>query len=93
MANPLTRELESKMGMVFFALLALFLAGILFITIKNYDSDQIAINATATQVKSMTSTERQLIAVWIKDNNIELPEGKGYKFLTQKYPDRPWLKY
>lgn len=69
------------------------MAGILFVAIKNYDSDQIVLDATATQVKSMSSTERQLIAQWANGNNIPIPDGKGYRYLVQEYPNRPWLNY
>lgn len=93
MDNPLTTQVESKMGAVFIGMFALFLAGVLWIAIKNYDSDQIVLDASVTQVKSMSSTERQLIAVWIKDNNIPLPDGKGYNYIIKEYPDRPWLNY
>jgi hypothetical protein len=93
MTSSLTMQVESRMGAVFISLFALFLAGVLFIAIKNFDSDQIVLDASVTQVKSMSSTERQLIAVWIHDNSIELPEGKGYNYIVKEYPDRPWLNY
>lgn len=93
MTSSITMQVESRMGAVFVVLLSVFLSGALFIAIKNYDSDQIALDASATQIKSMSSTERQIIAGWIRDNDIVLPDGKGYKYLVQEYPDRPWLKY
>ena len=93
MANPLTMEVESKLGAVFILMLALFMAGIIFIALKNYNSDLIVLDASTVEVKSMSSTERQLIANWIRENNIDLPEGKGYRAIAQDYPDRPWLRY
>ena len=93
MTNPLTMQVESRLGAVFICLVALFFSGVLFIAIKNYDSDQIVLDASVTQVKTMSSTERQLIALWIKDNNIPIPEGKGYNYFIHQYPDRPWLNY
>jgi hypothetical protein len=93
MSNPLTMQVESRLGAVFVVCFAIFLSGVLFIAIKNFDSDQIALGAETTQVKTMSSTERQLIAQWITDNNITLPDGKGYRYLIEQYPDRPWLKY
>ncbi|MDP4001434.1 MAG: hypothetical protein Q8P69_00065 [bacterium] len=86
-------QVESRMGIVFVALLALFMAGILFIAIQNYTSDQIVLDASATEIKTMSSTERQLIAQWIKDNNIPFPDGKGYRDFVQEYPNRPWINY
>ena len=93
MTNPLTMQVESRMGAIFIGVFALFLAGVLFIAIKNYDSDQIILDASVTQVKTMSSTERQLIAQWVQGNNIQIPEGKGYNYIVHEYPDRPWLNY
>ena len=93
MTNPFTIQVESGLGAIFILVLSIFFIGILFITVKNYDSDTIALGATQTEVKSMSSTERQLIAHWIQDNNIPLPEGKGYRYILAQYPNRPWLAY
>lgn len=86
-------QVETRMGALFISLAAIFMAGILFVTIKNYDSDQIVLDASTIEVKSMSSTERQLIAQWVKDNNITIPEGKGYHYFVEQYPSRPWLNY
>lgn len=93
MTNPLTMQVESWMGAVFVSLTAIFMAGIIFVAIKNYDSDQIVLDASVAQVKSMSSTERQLIAQWVNGNNITIPDGKGYRYLVQQYPNRSWLNY
>ena len=93
MINPLTMQNESRMGALFISLLAIFFAGILFVAIKNYDSDQIVLDASVTQVKTMSSTERQLIAQWAKGNDISIPDGQGYRYFIKQYPDRPWLNY
>lgn len=93
MENQTTSAVESKMGAIFFGLFTFFLAGVLWAAIQNFNSDQIALDASVTQVKSMSSTERQLIAAWVRDNDISIPEGKGYRYLVQEYPERPWLRY
>lgn len=93
MYNPLSTQIESGLGSIFIGVLSIFFIFILFISMKNLESDTIVLNSSTTQVKSMSSTERQLIAHWIEDNNIPLPEGKGYKYIIQQYPDKPWLKY
>jgi len=86
-------QIESRMGALFISLLAIFFAGILFVAIKNYDSDQIVLDASVAQVKAMSSTERQLIAQWAQGNDVLIPDGKGYRYFVQQYPDRPWLNY
>lgn len=93
MVNPLTTQIESRLGALFISLTAIFFAGIIFVAIQNYSSDQIVLDATATQVKSMSSTERQLIAQWVKDNNVPIPEGEGYRYFVKQYPNRPWFNY
>jgi sensor domain CHASE-containing protein len=91
--NAITMKVESKMGAMFIALFAAFLVGFLFIVLKNFNSDAIAMDSSQTQIKTMSSTERQLIANWLRDNNIDLPKGEGYRYIERKYPDKPWLKY
>ena len=95
MINPLTMQVESRLGALFISLMVIFMAGILFVAIKNYNSDQIVFETSMTenQIKTMSSTERQLIAQWVKDNNITVPDGKGYNYFVQQYPNRPWLNY
>lgn len=90
--NILTNQVESKMGALFISLFAAFLVGFLFIVIKNFNSDTIAMDSSQAQVVTISSTERQLIANWIRDNNITLPPGEGYRYIEKQYPDKPWLK-
>ncbi len=85
-------QVESGLGAVFVVALAAFFIGFLFIMMKNFNSDAIALNASQTEVKFMSQTERQLINDWIVENNIQIPDGKGYRYLEEQYPSRPWLK-
>lgn len=39
MRNPLTMQVESYVGAIFIALLSAFFVGLMFITMKNFDSD------------------------------------------------------
>jgi len=91
--NTLTMQVESKMGALFIALFAAFLVGFLFIVIKNFNSDAIAMDSDQTQIRTISSTERQLIAQWLIDNNVTVPQGQGYHWVEQQYPDKPWFKY
>lgn len=90
--NIITSRVESGLGATFVVLLIAFLAGVLFIAIKNFDSDTIVLDSSNAQLVSMSSTERQLITAWIQNNNIQIPPGKGYHYVEQQYPDKPWLK-
>jgi len=90
--NVLTNQIESKMGVMFILLFVAFLVGFLFVVIKNFNSDALAMDSNQTEIRTISSTERELIAQWLKDNNITLPEGQGYRYIERQYPDKPWLK-
>ena len=51
MRNILTIQVESSVGAVFICLLAVFFIGLMFIAMKNFDSDISAINAVQTRVR------------------------------------------
>lgn len=90
--NPLTTQVESRLGAVYIVLLSLFFIGLIFIALKNFNSDSIILDSQTAQVKTISTTERYLIDGWIKDNQIDIPEGKGYRYVIQKYPSKPWFR-
>ncbi|MEK7121147.1 MAG: hypothetical protein AAB857_00390 [Patescibacteria group bacterium] len=90
--NPLTIQVESRLGAFYISLLGLFFVGLIFIALKNFNSDSIILDSQTAQVKTISTTERYLIDGWLKDNQIEIPKGKGYKYIIQRYPSRPWFK-
>jgi len=92
MSNPLTIQVESRLGAVYISLLAIFFIGLFFIALKNFNSDSIILNSQSSQIKTISNTERDLINNWIKENNIEIPEGNGYRYIIQQYPSKPWFK-
>jgi len=93
MRNPLTLQIESQLGALFVTLFTLFMIGLIFIVIKNLNSDAIILDASRAEVKSISSTERQLISGWVKENEILIPEGEGYRYVVRQYPAKPWLNY
>lgn len=92
MRNILTIQVESYTGAVFIALLAAFFAGLIFLSIKNFNSDIVILASEQVQVKTISARERVLLQSWIKENDIKIPPKEGYKYLIGKYPSRPWLK-
>jgi len=90
--NPLTTQIESRLGAAYISLLAMFFIGLIFIALKNFNSDTIVLGAQNAQVKTISNTERYLIEGWVKENQIEIPEGKGYRYVIQKYPSKPWFR-
>ena len=92
MRNPLTLQIESRLGAAYISLLGMFFIGLIFIALKNFNSDLIILDSQSAQVKTISNTERYLINNWIKENQIEIPEGKGYRYTIQQYPSKPWFK-
>lgn len=90
--NFLTIKIESYMGAIFISLLAAFFIGLIFISVKNFGSDVSVINSEQVRIKTVSTAERVLIQNWIKENDVEIPEGVWYKYLLERYPSRPWLK-
>ena len=90
--NPLTAQIESRLGAFYVSLLSFFFVGLIFIALKNFNSDTIVLGAQNAQVKTISNTERYLIEGWVKENQIEIPEGKGYRYVIQKYPSKPWFR-
>lgn len=91
MKNFLTMEIESWIGSLFIIGLALFFIGLIFVTIKNFNSDVTIISSQSSKVRGISSTESVLIRDWVKQNSIEIPEGRGFRYVIAKYPTRPWL--
>ena len=91
MQNFLTIEIESYMGAAFITMFAAFSIGIIFIAVKNFDSDITIITSGQTQIKTISTTERILIQDWLRESQVEIPEEVGYRYLIKKYPSRPWL--
>ena len=85
-------QVESRLGAFYITLLAFFFIGLIFIALKNFNSDTIILDSQTAQVKTISTTEKYLINAWIQENNIEIPKGKGYRYIIQRYPSKPWIK-
>lgn len=90
--NPLTLQVESRLGAFYISLLGIFFVGLIFIALKNFNSDSAILNSQNVQVKTISNTERYLIDGWVKENQIEIPKGKGYRYVIQQFPSKPWFK-
>jgi len=53
MRNLLTVQIESYLGAIFISLFALFFIGLMFIAMKNFDSDLIVINSDQAQIRTI----------------------------------------
>ncbi len=93
MRNPATFVIESWVGGVFVLIFSMFFIGLFFIALKNFDSDNLILSASANNLKNISSSERELIDEWVSANNPGLSvQEVGYRFIIKKYPDKPWLK-
>jgi hypothetical protein len=91
--NPITYKVESYMGASYACLLAAFFGSLIIIAVKNFETDIDIMSATSNtnKVSHVSETERTLIEEWVDRNDVLIPEGKGYRYLINEYPDRPWL--
>jgi hypothetical protein len=94
MRNPFTFQVESYSGAIFMLLIGAFFTSFLYIAIKNFNSDLDVLDAqgAVAHIKTISPTQRLLMESWMRDNNIELPEGKNLRWLLTQYPNRPWLQ-
>ena len=53
MKNFLTTEIESYLGAIFISLFALFFIGLIFIAMKNFNSDLTVINSDQAQLRNL----------------------------------------
>lgn len=100
MRNPFTFVVESSLGAFFISLSAILFISILFISIKNFNSELEILSTDYSQISSperrsnfITPSEKVLISSWANEGGIKAPEGRAfYKYMLERYPDRPWLK-
>lgn len=66
--------------------------GLIFVSLENFNSDLLVLDSQNVRIKTISTSERSLINSWLEDNQIEIPEGKGYRYIINQYPSRPWFK-
>ena len=88
----MTMQVESRLGAAYITLMSLFFIGLIFIALKNFNSDVAIVGAEQAHAKTISNTERALIENWVKEKNIELPEREGFRYLIKRYPDKPWIR-
>ncbi len=86
-----TWKLESILGAILVVLVAGFFVTKIFAVLSDFNTEVEIQTNDQVVVKGIPETERKLIEAWVHDNNIEVPPGKGYRYLIQTYPDKPWL--
>ena len=91
MKNPLTIKVESYLGSFFVLSTAIFFGSMIYISAKNLDSEIIVMESQRVHIKTISPTEKAIIDEWVKQNHVSIPEGKGYRYITLKYPSKPWF--
>jgi hypothetical protein len=98
MSNLLTFSVESTLGAFLITGLAIGFGALLFVMSDNFNSDMDILGSNYNEVEVSKKTtfitpfEKTLIVNWLAENNLSIPEGHGYKYILEQYPDRPWLK-
>ena len=68
------------------------LVGFFIIAVKNFNSDVDILNATGVQVRNISPQEKQMIDQWLEENNTGISvQDVGYKYILNKFPNRPWI--
>ena len=89
--NPLTIQVESFLGGFIVLSTAIFFGALIYKSAQDFDSESMTIELHRVSIKTITPQERALMDEWIKQNHINIPSGKGYRYVKIKYPDRPWI--
>ena len=92
MKNPLTLKIESWLGLVIVLIISIFLVGWFLIAVRNFNSDTEILNSSITKLKIVSPEEKSLIDQWLQQDNIGISASEvGYRYIIQKFPDKPWL--
>ncbi len=92
MKNPLTFKIESWLGLVIVLIISIFLVGWFLIAVRNFNSDTEILNSSITKLKIVSPEEKSLIDQWLQQDNIGISASEvGYRYIIQKFPDKPWL--
>jgi hypothetical protein len=92
MRNPLTIKIETWLGGVMILAISASLVGFFIIAVKNFNSDVDVLNATTAKAKVISPQERMLIDQWLEENNAGISaQDVGYKYILNKFPNRPWI--
>lgn len=93
MKNPFTFQIESYLGAGFVLLFSLFCVGLILISVKNFSSDIEVMDAQQIGqggIHTFSQTERFQMDTWMQENNVQFPDGEGYRWLERTYPSHPW---
>lgn len=88
--NPLTIQVESYLGSLFVFSTAVIFGTMIYVSAQNMNSEIIIMESQRTTIKTVSPAEKALIDEWTKKNNIKIPQGKNYRYMTIHYPNKPW---
>jgi hypothetical protein len=92
MKNPLTFRIESWLGSVVVLAVAAFLVGWFLIAMRNFNSDAEILNSSSVKLRTVSPEEKSLIDQWLRQDNVGISASEvGYRYIIQKFPDKPWL--
>lgn len=91
MKNPLTFKIESWFGSVIVLIVSAFFVGWFLIAVRNFNSDTEILNSSITKLKTVSLEEKSMIDQWLRQDNIGISASEvGYRYIIQKFPDKPW---
>lgn len=85
-------KINSWVGGVIIVGFSAFLVGFFILAVRNFNSDVDVLSSTGAQIKTISPQEKFLIDQWLQDNAPGISaQDVGYRYILQKYPERPWL--
>lgn len=92
MRNPLAFKIESWLGAIIVLVVSAFLVGWFLIAVRNFNSDTEILNSSSAKLRTVSPEEKLLIDQWLQQDNIGISASEvGYRYIIQKFPDKPWL--
>lgn len=89
--NWSTFRVEAGWGSLIVLLVSAFAVTKLYSAIIDFSMEVDIQSTNIAQLKTIPESQRVLIAQWIRENSIEVPTGKGYRYIINTYPEKPWL--
>jgi len=91
--NPLTFQVESWVGSLLVLAFAVFLVGIFFVALKNFNSEaEILASPSGVNFKKISLEEKKLIDNWLNKTKPDITVNDvGYRYIIKTYPEKPWV--
>ena len=93
MKNPLTLQVESKLGLGIIGIFSIFFVAIFFSIYNKAIDEMDAYSSSISGVNNLSKKQKNDIDLWITRNKINIPiQENRYLYVIDRYPNKPWRK-